>query len=812
VSQGKDARFQVAWTESANAMFSNLMLNSNLVESDPTKFINWGTYDYANTVPHLAGVRSLYDQFGKALAPSPFLAAALGANCVSSNILIHKHIENGQLVAPFEIVGIYESNVEKSHKFYGGYRMTAGNNWYEQMKVQKVDSSNITANTRFGSFSTGKGVFALVVAAMIEKKMMLSLDDKISNYFSNVPTVSNGRLRILGKDAMDPTQTKYAKGDITIRHVVTECSGIPAFSPFGDNQATSTRMTSDNRTLDLSDLNIAANVGIFRTTDPFQFYTKDIQFAGAQGNFLVPQLYIGGATAGGAANVLVALTNTVSTYVQNWFDANAANNMYLDSEPGAYEVYQSTTQIGTALIEQIYYKNQGVFKNYQEILTELILEPLDLTVNDFCQYQDPVQVSNIHVDLAGPSLLGNVLGSNTLTAVGSLGPSANALVGLISGPPVVGPLFQTMFGGGVTSLDGYLNTYLNNGSPSPTLRSTLYNFTALTAYLGGAPLNTAKALAQAQIDKLVPDITGQLSDPQFFDYGANFSATMDTYARIFSLVSNNGYYKGRRIFSGATLNGLFTRLDGTRAADPILTGGANAVGRTADVEGLYPLNRKTQYKYTGPLRAAFALNINGEELPAGFANRYREMSNLVVNGLSNLFTPGALAYIDNYYKTDAWGSNVYDMGTYAGITFSEKLPGNEIIYSAGASGLYIYMDRTSGYTMVAVNPGGTDVKPLASDLLERMFYEFVESGPSDIANPANLAKYTKIFNAPILNAGIVNRNTMYAKPAEPLLRVNRLELYPVDGVAANVVALTTDYASNLIVSNVSSTVFTVGPN
>jgi hypothetical protein len=58
----------------------------------------------------------------------------------------------------------------------------------------------------------------------------------------------------------------------------------------------------------------------------------------------------------------------------------------------------------------------------------------------------------------------------------------------------------------------------------------------------------------------------------------------------------------------------------------------------------------------------------------------------------------------------------------------------------------------------------------------------------------------------------VNRNSVVSKYAQPLLRVNRLEVYPVGGVAANVVSLTTDTLSNLIVSNVSSYMFTVGPN
>lgn len=813
VSQGKDARFQVAWTEAANAMFSNLMLNSNLVESDPTKFIVWDTYDYANTVPHIGGTRQLIDTFQGFLAPSPaapfYMAQALGSNTNSSNILIHKHIANGKIVAPYEIVGLYESNVEKSHKFYAGYRMTAGDNWYEQMKVQKVDSSNITANTRFCSFSVSKGVFALVVAAMVDKNMILSMDDNISNYFSNVPTVSNGRLKILGKDAADTTQIKYATRDITVRHVLTECSGIPAFSPFGDSQSMPVRMTADNVTLDLSDFTIASNVYGFRQNDPFQFFTKDISYGGGQGQFQIPQLYI--APGGYAANTVAALTNTVSTYVQTWFDDNAYFTMYLDAEPGAYELYQSTTQIGTALIEKIYYKHTGVSKNYHEILTELVLEPLDLTENDFCQYQDPGQLANVHIDVVGPDTLGGFLGSNAATSIAALGGNATGLAGILSAPPVVGPLFQTMWVGGVCTLDGYLNAYLKNGSPSPTLRSTLFNLSAITANTAGYDINTSKYLAQAQIDKLIPDITGQMSNPQFFDYGASWSATMDTYARIFSLVSNNGYYKGRRIFGGATLNGLLTRDDGTRPVNPILIGAA-PFGRTADVEGLYPLNRKIQNKNTKPLRAAFAININGEELPARMEVPYKAMSNLVVDGLSNLYTPGSFAHLDNFYRTDAWGANVYEMGTYTQLALSERLPGNEILLTAGAGGITIYMDRTSGYTMVAMNPGGTNVKPAAADLLERMFYEFVESGPSDFANPATLAKQTKILQSPLLYSSVVNRNTLYAKPAEPLLRVNRLEVYPVGGVGANVVSLTTDTLSNLVVSNVSSTVFTVGPN
>lgn len=796
VAQGKDARFQVAWTEAANVMFSNLLTNSNLIEANISKFIsNVSAYDRSNITGHQTGFRSLMDSF-TGIITNPF------SSMLSANVVIHKDVVNGQIVAPWANFGIYESNVEKSHKYYGGYRVTANTNaWFGRMDVQKVDSSNITANTRYQSWSVAKGVFALTVAAMVDKGIIGSLDDNISNYFSNVPTVANGRLKILGKDANIPSQTKLSTKDITVRHVITESSGIPAFSPFGNGQDIPMRMTSDNLTLDLSDFNIAANISAFRATDPFQFVSKDIQYAGAQTLFANPFALIGGKDA---------LNNTVSTYVQNWFDTNATNTLYLDQAPGDVELYQATTQIGTALIEKIYAKNKGTTKNYHEIVTELILEPIDLTANDFCMWQDKNQAANVQIEMAGPGNLVNFLGSNAAAEVAAFGAGATFIGKLLSSVPVAGPMYlvPTLINGP----DGAVNAYYKTGERSPSAQQAIFNFFAASYALAsgeGPPFTTSIAVGLSNVATLLPDLTGQVSPIQFYDYSTGYTATMDTYARIFSLVSNNGYYKGRRVFGAPALNGLLRREDGKQQKYPLLYA-AIGVAQTPDVEGLYPQSIATQSRAPGKPRRVLGIHVNGDEIPARLTNAVGSMSNTHVNGLANLYLPASYTYLENFFKTDEWGSNVFEKGL-SDLPLTERIAKNDIILTGGAGGLYVYMDRTTGYTMVNANGGGTEVKNYAADLIPRMFFEFVESGPSDFASTTGLTYPTRQLQDPLVSSVLINRNTIYAKPAESLLRVNKLEIYPVGGLASNVVTLTADTYSNLVVSDASGDNVFLGP-
>jgi hypothetical protein len=206
-----------------------------------------------------------------------------------------------------------------------------------------------------------------------------------------------------------------------------------------------------------------------------------------------------------------------------------------------------------------------------------------------------------------------------------------------------------------------------------------------------------------------------------------------------------------------------------------------------------------------------AYNKTGAEIPVALLNEYSSRSNTAVTGLANIFSAVSYNQLENLYKSNINYSNISEAigSVQPGYLYDEHML-NDVVSTGGAGGLNIMMNRKTGYTKVTFGPAGTDYWSPAYTAAQSVFHSVCFDKVSDLAPPTFIDN--KILDSPLLFNNWVNRNTLVAKPAEPLLRANRIEVYPAGGVAANVVALTTDTLSNLIVSNVNSYMFTVGPN
>ena len=183
---------------------------------------------------------------------------------------------------------------------------------------------------------------------------------------------------------------------------------------------------------------------------------------------------------------------------------------------------------------------------------------------------------------------------------------------------------------------------------------------------------------------------------------------------------------------------------------------------------------------------------------------------MAVTGLANIYSADSFTQLENLYKSNY--SNISEAIGPAGNGYiAQEFTGKSgFVTTGGASGIQVFMDQNTGYTMVRVGVAGSDYSPPFVDATNRVFAALITDKVANL--PSVSMVDNEILDSPLYFSKWVNRNTLVAKPAEPLLRVNRLEVYPEGGVAANVVSLTTDYLSNLVVSNVNSTILTCGPN
>lgn len=833
----------IAWKPAYDTYLnSNIFADSNLIQSNVQKFVTYGSLQGYLSYAHLAGSLTIpgsnklsgLNGLGETMTQISVLNWGAGANIGNSyfqvgdilpnNIYMHKNFHNGNIIPPAYFSYIYEKGLT-SHKFSNGFVLKTNVEATNQvMGVYKVDSSNVTSNVRLNGFSLSKGVGAMVVMCLLDKRYIRSLDDKIANYFSNVPTVGNNRLKVYEKDA---TRSRIASQDITCRHIFTETSGIIAASPLGDGASVPIRMTSDKKTYDLSDFTIASNVAIaIEANKANLFVPKDCAGAGALFGYLTPKSFLNDT----------AVLNTAGDWVQKWFNDTKTQDHFLTCEPGEAGTYSSTSQIATGLIEKIYEKATGQANTYHQILTEFILEPIGLTASDFSFWCDKSQRSNLYIDTFGQSRITGLTGSNF--KVGNA-PYSNEAADFLTSGPFIGPnrgLPAANFMESPTALytDGSRNERaLNQIKCAWTLSNIADNpllfFGPAQADAPSGPyfltansyVNTAKEYANTF---LFPDFRPAITaggSLKLFDLGLGWSATPDTWAKIFSIISNNGLYiqngqPPKRIISSAVIDGILSRDDGVNETKWPLIGQAPTI-EVADTEGLYNFStRRRQMKQvvTAYSRTCGAIDITGAEIPSALLNEYITRSNTAVTGLANIYSADSYNQLANLYNTTY--TNIREINTTgAGAARAgDNIPAPiDIVVSGGASGIFVIMDRTFGDTRLVWGAEGGDPDYEIESYNTAVFADWLGG-----TNTPNLPVVTrdkaagKIIDSPLLYSNWVNRNTLVAKPAQPLLRANRIELYPEGGVAANVVALSTDTLSNLVVSNVNSTILTCGPN
>jgi CubicO group peptidase (beta-lactamase class C family) len=568
-------------------MNAHVLTNSNLIESNILKFDT-----YANIFPtysHLAGtisggskiknVPGILDTFAQITTLNWGQGSNVGnsyfqfGNLTTSNLLLHRNFTNGYILPPFLKTAIYEPDLTK-HEYSNGYFITANTqNWYSPMVVKKADSSNLNANLRISSWSVSKAFGTMVMMALYDKGYVKSLDDKISNYFSNVPSVGNNRLKVYEKDAI---RTRIARQDITVRHILSDTHGLISKSALGDGCSVPIRMTSDKKTYDISDFVIASNVGIAANNYSANLFVyKDVLYAGATFLFKEEKANLGNG---------LDLLSRVADFVQTWFDEQASNPMYLTADPGEVGVYSAATQITVGLMEKIYEKATGNSNTFGQIFTELILAPIGLTEDDCSFWQTQKNAANTFMDTFGTTSLGNMTGS---AFTEDLNGYAKETADYLTQPPLIGPLRSIPNSLGST---GCSVAYYKDGSRSLPLLETIRAFGAfgalgltgalipgsdaqLSAPNGEAFLSNVVAAnfgAAGALASFYPDLTANVIDDgplKFYDINSGWSATMDTYAKIFSIISNNGYYikAGQapvKVISGSVINAFFKREDG----------------------------------------------------------------------------------------------------------------------------------------------------------------------------------------------------------------------------------------------------------
>jgi hypothetical protein len=837
----------IVWDPAVDTYMNTYVLaNSNLVESNVQKFVTYASYapSYAHlagalfppTTGRIAGLSGINEKLtqlatfnwgvGGNAGTVPFQAGQV----LASNVLLHKNFTEGYIVPPMIKTVVYEPDLSK-HEYSNGYFMTANATaWNHTMVLKKADSSNLHSNIRYPSWSVSKAVGSMVMMALLDKGYLKSLDDKISNYYSNVPTVGNNRLKVYEKDA---TLSRIAAQDITVRHVLTEAHSLIAKSPLGDGCSVPIRMTSDKKTYDLSDFEIASNVGIAANDYSANlFVLKDIFFAGGAFTFEEPRAFIGPDPS--------FMWSRAADYVQSWFDDQASNPMYLTAEPGEAGVYSSTTQITTGLIEKIYQKSTGQANTYHQILTELILQPIGLGADDFCQWQTPAQAANTWNDSIGAAQIGSLAGD---AFTDGLNGYSKEFADIITRPPLAGPFRDLPYAAGVA---GNHMAYLKDGTRNPTVLNVVRSFLFLSNV--GAPANFARTVA-AQTDYytdqvnysnavsnaiaatyasevLYPDLSASslfpanvasLGDFKFYDINLGWNATADTYGKIFSIISNKGYYikAGQapvRVLSPGVISAFFDREDGLN--EPVWPTIGQTVGTVVgDAEGFFINSTERQSKsvVTAYTRRVPAYDKTGAEIPAALLLEYINRSNVAGSGLANIFSATSYNQLDTLYRTGGAYSNISESIVPIGPGFIAKdvLPKHNVVFTAGAGGIQIIMDQNTGYTWLKVGAAGSEFLPTVYDTSDAPINALLAEKVSDLGAP--VFRDNRILDSPLLYSNWVNRNTLVAKPAERFIRTNRLEIYPEGGLAANVVSLTADYLSNLVVSNVSSTTFTVGP-
>lgn len=829
-------KFPALFDTLANVVVSNVQI----VESNPGKFVTYGSY--APTYSHLAGsavppvsskldgISGLSETFVQYLTlnigmglPNPEFQVG---NVLAANILLHRNFTDGRLLSPAAVVSVAEPD-GTIHNFANGYILKS-NTVARNHPMRVVPAlGNVNADSRFHSWSVSKGVGMMVAMCLYDKGYIKSLDDKISNYFSNVPTIGNNRLKVYEKDAV---RSKIAAQDITVRHVLAERSGLIASSILGDGCSVPIRMTSDKKTYDISDFAIASNVAVKIAADSANlFIAKDPYLAGGLSFFGEPKAYFNDA------NVFYRAAD----WVQLWFDRQAANDMYLTANPGEVGTYSSTPQITTGLLEKIYQKATGTNKTYHDILDEVILTPIGLTKHDFTFYSNTNQISNVIIDTIGSTQIKGCVGNNFTNGLPAY---ATEMADYLTRPPLIGP-FRAL-PNYLNQIDGSTLAYFDDGSRPQSMVNAAYavatalilsptpppifppgGYAAYQAALAD-PTDPAKIAALAVFisgarsavnSSVYPDLRSAVAaNPfKFFDINSHWSATKETYLKIFSIISNNGYYiqAGQapvKIISKNVIDGFFKRQDGENETVWPVIGQPVGVA-AADSEGMYQISTRSKYRHAVVTqgRDIVAYNKDGAEIPTSLLSEYIDRSNVAVTGLANIYSKDSFTQLSNLYR-DQW-SNISEDSIYGTGRFNTDDIGElDLIFSEGAGGISIIMNRTHGITSFSWGPSGSVVFTNAGKAVTSLASELATGDLNTWQMPRLIS--SNIMNSPLRADEWVNRNTVVAKYAEPLLRANRLELYPVDGVAANVVALTTDTLSNLIVSNVNSYMFTVGPN
>lgn len=460
-----------------------------------------------------------------------------------------------------------------NHKFADGKQRT-GTADVMLSPMPVVDSAPSDLDDKLvNTFSIAKGLMFILVAIMLDKKILPSLDSKLSSYFDDIPTVASGRLQVYGQDAMSAAAKQKARRDITVRDVLEDASGmLSQFGAFGLNPVAKKRMADANGQLDLIELSNAASIGQAYLAAVADIPSDDTFNAAIRGSYaymlanttpthwVEPDVYTySGYFGSGGQGVFgkltpEVLTNTASHYTQSFFTtlAGAADsNLYLHSNPGDFAVYNVNPTLPTGVIEKIWEKSTTVANTYHEIVTQLILEPLGLTAGDYKQYLDASDVSNVIVDhyAAGSLPLSNVAGyiAGRMAASDFFPKYRNK---------VNADLEESFVQGGFTGFNadlplnhGYIRTHYANGSVNEFSNIMVQGLSGAT-FAGANAVTTYATVGDyvasgLPFNSTVPDVSSNVTAAggiKFFHATSDWHATPKNLVKILSTVSNKGVY------------------------------------------------------------------------------------------------------------------------------------------------------------------------------------------------------------------------------------------------------------------------------